>query len=248
MAKSILLINPLGTDMLDQITVDIVKPHLAPDTEVICRSLGETVPTGPYRSSPEQHYNQLIAMVRGAGSGGFDAVGISCCGDPALRECKQVSSVPVTGALEAMCVGARVFAPVCIMQRYLPSPSWRTVPTQKGVDWMRRNVESYGLADDLVSFRTVSVDEHPDKETLDRLSVEDPDQARNLLLGAMEKAALGSGLEQSLLAQADGAASVYFACTFWGGQLEPLKQELDINVLDPLLVVAKYTEFLATVA
>lgn len=246
MTRRILLVNPLGTDMVDELTVDLVRPHLAADTHVECWSLGDTVPPSPYRSSPEQHYNQLIGLVRNA-SEEFDAIGISCCGDPALRECRQVSKVPVTGALEAMCRTAANFTPVTIMQRFLPNESWRAVPTQKGLGWMRDNVTSYGLTADAVAYKTVVVDGHPEKDTLDRLSVEDPAQARDLMLAAMEKAALGHGLEQSRLAQEEGAGSVYFACTFWGGQLEPLQAALDIPVLDPLRIVAKYTEYLATI-
>ncbi|MFC0530276.1 aspartate/glutamate racemase family protein [Phytohabitans kaempferiae] len=247
MARRILLINPIGVDIFDQLTVDLVRPDLREDTEVVCRSL-DGVPRSPSLASPAQFHNQLITMVAGAAGEGFDAVGISCCGDPALSACKSVSTIPVTAPFEAVCAAARSLGPFTVLRRTLPPAFAATMPTQRNGHWMRHLVRSYGIAPDDVSFRTVPVASHPSPEEVAELADRDPGLLREKVLAAMAEAAAGAGLKQTLAAaEDDGATAVFFACTFWGGLLGPVREQSPIAVLDPLTVVAKYTEYLATI-
>lgn len=246
MKHRILLINPIGVDIFDQITVDIAQPYLSSNTEVVCRSL-EGVPKKPHLVGAAKFHSQLINMVADAADEGFDAVGIACCGDPALQECKGASRIPVTAPFEAVSAIARTLGPLTILQRKLPPVFASGMPTQRSNHWIRRLLRSYGLPSEEVFFRTVPVTSHPSPEEVDRLAIEDPDQLREKVLAAMAEAAWGPGLEQTLeAAEKDGAAAVFFACTFWGGMLGPIRAKSPIPVLDPLIVVAKYTEYLAT--
>jgi Asp/Glu/hydantoin racemase len=249
MALKILLINPLGTDMFDQLTVDVVQAHLASDTEVVCRSLGGEVPNTPYLCSPSIYHDPLVRAVQVASSQGFDAVGISCCGDPALGDCKDASAIPVTAPVEAVCATTRARGPLCIVQRKLGPAFESLMPTQRNSDWIRGLVRSYGLEDGMVSIRQVPIAGHPSPEQSSELATSDPDRLRNLILEAMAKAADGPGVEQvQLAAQQDASSGAFFNCTFWGGLLETVRKASSIPIHDPLVVVAKYTEFLAGVA
>jgi Asp/Glu/hydantoin racemase len=245
MSKKILLINPLGVDIFDQITVDIVAPHLADDTEVDCVSLGSDAPPTPFLAPLDQILEPLTRKVVGAKAQGYDAVAISCSGDPGLQQVRAASELPVTGALEAACLAAGDRKTV-FLQRRLPDPYPSIMPTQRGSEWLYEKIAGYGLGEETVKVRPVPIAGHPDPETVARMAVSDPDGLRELILGAMESAALGPGIAQSLAAQTeDGAAALYFNCTFWGGLLDPVADKVSVPVLDPLIVVARHAEALA---
>lgn len=244
-----LLINPLGTDMFDRITVDLLRPHLATDTEVQCRSLGDGVPKTPFLGPPATFHNQLIGMVQGAADEGFDVVGISCCGDPALRDCKAVSRIPVTAPMEAMAAASTALGPVCVVQRKLPPAFAAAMPTQRNNSWMRDLIRSYGIADSRVSYRAVPVATHPSPEAVDEMVERDPEGLCELILAAMAESADGPGVELTAEIAGDGqSTTVFFACTFWGGLLNNVRNSTSLTVLDPLVVVAKYAEYLGVVA
>lgn len=247
MAKRILLINPIGVDIFDQLTVDLVSPDLREDTTVECRSLTGT-PRTPFLVAPHLYHDTLIGMVAGAADEGFDAVGISCCGDPALAACKSVSRVPVTAPFEAMSAVSRSLGPFAVLQRKLPPAFAAAMPTQRDSHWIVAMLRGYGVSDGDVTYRKVEVADHPDPEETARLAAEDPDLLRERILAAMRTAAVTPGLEEVRAAAEAGATSAFFACTFWGGLLDEVRARAPIPVLDPLTVVAKYTEFLATVA
>lgn len=249
MGVRMLLINPLGTDMFDRITVDLVRPHLASDTEVVCRSLGDPVPRTPFLGPPETFRDPLVDMVRTAAADGFDVVGISCCGDPALRDCRAVSSIPVTAPIEALCATSTTLGPVRVVQRRLPAAFAAEMPTQRSDTWMSDLVRSYGVEDGRVSFDRIPVAEHPSPEVVRDMVTRDPDGLRELILDAMARALDGPGVEVTRQLAAEGQpTSVFFACTFWGGLLDNVRRATQLTVLDPLVMVAKYAEYLGVIA
>ena len=249
MGVRMLLINPLGTDMFDGITVDLVQPHLAADTEVVCRSLAGGVPRTPFLAPPASYHDPLVGAVAAAAGEGFDVVGISCCGDPALADCKAASRIPVTAPMEATAAASTALGPVCIVQRKLPAVYAERMPTQRDNTWMRDMMRGYGMPDERVDFRQVPVSEHPSPEEVTDMVERDPDGLRERILEAMAHAVDGPGIELTGQIAADGrASSVFFACTFWGGLLDNVRASTSLNVIDPLLVVAKYAEYLAVVS
>jgi len=153
MGVRMLLINPLGTDMFDGITVDLVQPHLAADTEVVCRSLAGGVPRTPFLAPPASYHDPLVGAVAAAADEGFDVVGISCCGDPALADCRAASRIPVTAPMEATAAASTALGPVCIVQRKLPAVYAERMPTQRDNTWMRDMMRRYGMPDERVDFR-----------------------------------------------------------------------------------------------
>ena len=70
MSIRILYINPLGTDMYDEYTFNILKPAASPDTELVVRSL-QDVPKTPYLASPAHFTNQLLHAVTEGEKEGF---------------------------------------------------------------------------------------------------------------------------------------------------------------------------------
>ncbi len=250
MSRRILLINPIGIDIMDAVTLEVVAPAMLPDTELECRSLGGPgIPPSPFLAPAQTYTNQLLAMVAGAADEGFDAVALCCSGDPALSLAKSISPVPIVGANEAACATARTIGKVAFLQRRLPSSFVERMPTQRNDHWLRRLVASYGMPDIDVDIRPVPIPDHPSHADTMALAESDPIRLRDLVLDAMERAALTTGLEQAKAAVADGAKAVYFNCTFWGGLLGPVAEQITPGlVLDPLVVAAKYAEHLAVLA
>lgn len=249
MTRRLLLLNPIGIDIMDQLTIDVVAPHLMADTELECRSLGGPgVPASPFLAPAQTYTNQLLAQVVNAGEEGFDAIALCCAGDPALTLAKSISKIPIVGANEAACATARTLGPVAFMQRRLPEAFAAQMPTQRNNVWLRRLVASYGMADTDIMFHAVDVPDHPSPALTRELASSDPATLRELVLTSMESAALATGVEQSLAAAAAGARSVYFNCTFWGGLLGGVAAQVPVNILDPLIVTAKFAEHLAVVA
>src|SRR5690625_90556 len=197
MTRRILLINPIGTDIMDDLTVEVVSPALMPDTAVVCRSLGGPgVPPSPFLAPAATYTNQLLAMVAGAAEEGFDAVAVCCAGDPALSLAKSVASVPVVGANEAACRTASALGGrVTFLQRRLPESFVARMPTQRNDHWLRALAASYGLAPHDIDVKPVPVPDHPSHAATMALAERDPEKLRTVVLEAMRTAALTGGVE-----------------------------------------------------
>jgi len=249
MAARIMLINPLGVDIFDDITVEIVTPHLAAGTDLACTSLGDDAPRTPFLAPLHQIREPLVRRALAAQRDGFDVVAVSCSGDPCVAEVRAALDVPVVGALEAGCLTGRPLGKMAFMQRRLSEPYPSIMPTQRGSDWLVDKLAGYGLGRDDITVRPVRVPGHPDPDTVAAMADRDPDGLRELILTAMERAALEDGVAEGLAAaERDGARSLYFNCTFWGGLLTPVSAKVPVTVLDPLVTVARYAEYAAAVA
>lgn len=248
MGQRIMLINPLGVDIFDRITVEIVAPHLDSNTDVVCTSLGRDAPPTPFLAPLDQIRKPLIATALQAERDGFDAVAISCSGDPCLDDVRAALSIPAVGALESACVNARALGPISFLQRRLPEPYPSLMPTQRNSQWLLDKIAGYGVTSSPDDVRTVRVTEHPDPEAVAELAVSDPDGLREIILEAMHQAVSTDGVAAVRSASAAGARAAYFNCTFWGGLLDEVSAQVDIAVLDPLVVVAKQAETVAVIA
>lgn len=93
----LLVLNPVSTDVWNDLTLTYVKKILSPEVEVYVRSLSE----GP--SAIESEYDRDLAAphvvneVIRASEEGFHAVVINCFDDPGLRASREVSRTLVLG-------------------------------------------------------------------------------------------------------------------------------------------------------
>ena len=98
----ILLINPLGVNVYDELVDEVVRAALSSDTELVVRSLAGTgVPETAFLPAASLLLNQLLSAVQQGERDGFDAVVIACASDPGLADAKELVSIPVTAPMEA---------------------------------------------------------------------------------------------------------------------------------------------------
>lgn len=240
----ILFINPNGTDIYDQHMAAILGPAASPDTEVIVRSL-QGGPKVPFLSRHPDTFNRLFQTIVDAETEGFDGVVIGCAGDPGLKDAKRLVSIPVTAPFEAAARTALAFGPFEVLARTAPAIGRFSVIGGGNEAWNLAN--EYGVIGHLASVRRVTVD-CPSIEESMRLMEEDPAELRRLVLGAFERAARGTAIEQAKRAvDEDGATVLFFGCTLWAGMLEPIARAVPATVLDPVITPLKYIELIATV-
>ena len=232
MSVRILWINPLGTDMYDEATDDILRPVACPDTELVVRSL-RGVPKTPYLPPTAVFFNQLLQTVIDAEKEGFDGAVISCCADPGLQDAKKSVNIPVTGPFEALAHTAPALGQVTIIAGRKNGGSWS------------RLVHQYNMTPHLAAVREAHF-AHPDPELAMRLFQEDESKLRSMVFEEMGRSAREDGVKQARLAkEEDGANAVFFACTLWSGLLEPVARAVPITVLDPMITALKYIEGVA---
>ncbi len=243
MGKRLLVVNPLGTDLYDVQTLDLLAPVVSRDTDLVVRSLGDGVPKTAYLPITSLFYNQLIQAIADAQREGFDAAAIACCSDPALPECKDVVSIPVTAPMEAACHTAPAHGWLTVIAPRIPSGEGENLPQDS--NWVRQLVRRYGMLDNLANVRVARAG-HPSPDVTASLLEEDPEQLRQLVREQMAESIAGPGLDQARLAYSeDEARSVFFACTLWGGLLDQVRREVPVAVLDPLVTMVKFAELLA---
>ncbi len=235
MSTGILFINPIGTDMYDEYTLDLIGPAAADSTNLEVRSL-DNLPKTPFMPPLPLLRDELFASVVAAEREGFDAVVVACTADPWVREVKEAVDIPVTGPFEAMAHTAPSLGPLSIIASGYKIETWKP------------RAFAHGLEDNLSSVRMADFS-HPSQEVTEKLFAEDVGALRELVMTEMVRAVDDDGVEQSqLAADEDDAASVFFACTFWSGLLDPVAEGVPgVTVLDPLVMPLRYAEYLAAV-
>jgi allantoin racemase len=180
---------------------------------------------------------ELLGRVKRAEEDGYDAVIIGCSSDPGLYLAKRLSRIPVVGPLEAGLHTASI-----LTQRTVVI----TAGTWAEVRWLEDRARLYGLHHQITSIRRIRVDRPTDAE-LGGWMLHQPEKARQALLRSYERAVSVPGVAASQIQAAieeEGIESVYFACTFFSGMLDPLRQEFRIPMLDPALGALRVAEML----
>jgi allantoin racemase len=156
-------------------------------------------------------------MLKAAEKEGFDAAIVGCFYDPGLKEAREVTEhMPVVFPEEtcgylAATMGNR-FSILVGRRKWVPA--------------MRDNLERYGLAGRLASFKTL------DMGVLD--FQQDPRETYKRMFKLGREAL-----------EADGAEVLILGCTIEFGFAEKLQQELAAPVLDATVTPFKYAEFKA---
>lgn len=242
----ILLVNPTGTDYLLEPLRELLDRSTLPGIVVDVEYLADGVPSTAFLPLPSLSYNQLLRAAAGAADRGYDAVVIACAADPAVAVAKTISSVPVTGPMEAALhtaagLGGRLGVVTAKLQ---PGPAEHQPTT---VNWLRELVQHYGMWHRFAGVRSVHP-AHPVGDEAEAMLRDDPARLRALIEDGMAAAAAGPGLDLAReLVAAEDATAISFACTQWGGLLEPLRRALAVPVLDPIVDTVRYAALLATV-
>jgi allantoin racemase len=240
----ILVINPLGVDVYDSTTEEIVAPAVASDTEVVVRSLAGTgVPDTAFLPATSLFMNQLLGAVEQGERDGFDAVVIACASDPGLEDAKDLVSIPVTAPMEAAVATGLALGRLGVVAPRIESGQGENLP--QTANWVRRLVHRYGAE---ASFGGVfsAPTGHPSAEEVNRLLKEDPDGLRAAVRREMSASIAGPAGDAAELAWREYDVTVlFFACTLWSGLLDPIRERVPIPVLDPLIAPVQYAELLA---
>ena len=240
----ILLINPLGVDVYDQLVDDVVRPAIGSDTELTVRSLAGTgVPQTAFLPATSLLMNQLLTAVQQGERDGYDAVVIACASDPGLVDAKELVSIPVTAPMEAAVATGRAFGRLGVVAPRIESGEGENLP--QDANWARRLVHSYG-GDGIFAGVFSAPCPHPPAEVVDSLLAEDPRKLRATVRAGMADAIAGPAGDAAESAWRDHDATVlFFACTIWSGLLDPVRERVPVPVLDPLITPVRYAEMLA---
>lgn len=240
----ILVLNPLGVDIHDGATLEVVRPFVASETEVVVRSLAGTgVPGTAFLPAASLFMNQLLQAVQQGERDGFDAVVIACCSDPGLEDAKELVSIPVTAPMEAAVATSLGLGRLGVIAPRIESGEGENLP--QDANWVRRLIHRYGGERSFAGVWSARAG-HPSAEETARLLAEDPDGLREAIGREMAASIDGPAGDAAEVAWREGDATVlFFACTLWGGLLAPITDRVPVPVLDPLITPVRYAELLA---
>ncbi len=237
--SKILIIAPVGSDAHLAVEEAVARTVLDPGTTLVVRHLTGVPPT-VYVAPEDVFVPRLVeAVVQGAADG-FDAIGISCCSDPGLAECRAAVDVPVTAPFAAVSSRMADLGPVGILYQTVPPAPGESDLT--GEEWIPRLAESYGCAEHIVAALPVAVERTPvDYDTPGAT----PAAVGEALVEQMRSAMDSAGVVAAREAQRRGARAIFPTCTYWSGTLDTVRGAVDIPVLDPLAELARHLELLA---
>ena len=213
----ILIINPVGTDLWNDLTLQAVKEVVNPNTEVIVRSLKGAPPAIECDYDRDLAAPYVIKEVIKAGKEGFDAVIINCFDDPGLYAAREVTDILVLGIGETTIVTALLLGyRIAIISTGKHS---RNVYYKRAV--------SLGIADRVVYTSGVDIKVLDLRRNLSKV--------KSMLIEEINKAVKEYGAEVIVL-----------GCGGFLGLAKELSKELSIPVLDPTLTTVKVAEALTT--
>jgi len=209
----ILVLNPVATDLWDELTRDHLRRIADPTTEIIVRSLEE----GP--KSIESIYDSEVAArhvameVLRAEREGFDAVVINCFDDPGLHAARELASILVLGIGETS-----ILVSLTLGHRIAIISTGRNSPAL-----YHRKALELGVADRVSCTAGIKVGVLEMRRDLRRL--------RELIVREAVKAV-----------REHGAEVVVLGCGGFIGLAASLSEELGVPVVDPTLITFKVTE------
>lgn len=232
----VLIIAPVGSPLHLPIEERVARAAVSADTEVVVRHLDD-VPNTIYVSPEDVFIPPLIEAVRQGERDGFDAIGISCCSDPGLDECRAAVSVPVCAPFDAVTERGNELGPIGVLYVVVdPAPGESEL---KGEDWIPDLLHRYGREDAVPIALPVPADRPA-------VAADDPDatpeQIGAALVESMGRAITTTGVAQARRAQDLGAQVLFPTCTYWSDTLDGIRAAVDIPVLDPIAELARCLE------
>ena len=212
----ILVINPVGTDVFDEDTRDILDAAKGPTTEIDVVSLAPDRPKHLEYHAYEALVTADIVKLTHDAADQYDGVVIGCFYDVGLREAREVSGRAV---VTAPCQAATDIA------SHLGNTFSVLVTRKKCIPKMTENIRTYGHGDAMVSMRALGLGVHELQA--------DHGVTSNRLMA-----------EGARAIEEDGAEVLVLGCTAEYGFYRKMQEELGVPVIDAILAPLKYAEFL----
>ncbi|MFN3268292.1 MAG: aspartate/glutamate racemase family protein [Zestosphaera sp.] len=212
----ILVLNPVNTDIWNELTLTYVKKVVSPEVEVFVRSLSRGPPAIESEYDKDLAAPYVIDEVLKAAEEGFHAVIINCFDDPGLRASREVSKILVLGIGEtsltvATLLGYRI-AVISTGSRYSRTAYYRKA-IELGIE--KRVVYASGIDVRVLDLR------------------KDLNMVKKAILDEAKKAINDFGAEVIVL-----------GCGGLIGLSEELSELLGVPVIDPTLITVKVAEVL----
>lgn len=209
-----LVLNPVSTDIWNELTLTHVRKVVSPEVEVFVRSLGRGPPAIESEYDKDLAAPHVIEEVVKAAEEGFHVVIINCFDDPGLRASREVSKILVLGIGEtsltvATLLGYRV-AVVSTGSRYSRTAYYRKA-VELGIE--KRIVYVSGIDVRVLDLR------------------KDLSSVKKALLDEARKAINEFNAEVIVL-----------GCSGFIGLSEELSELLGVPVVDPTLITVKVAE------
>lgn len=221
MAKKILWINPVATDLFDATFRSEFEKVKQPDTIVDVISLKPA--PGPthleYSSYEVMVMPEILTLVKKAEEDGYDAAVIGCFYDPVVRAAREIArKMVVTAPAEAsLHIASTLGESISII-----------VGRRKWIPEMKENVHKYGFADKLASFKPLGMGVHDFQQ-------DHAETKRRMKQAAREAIEI------------DGANVLILGCTIEFGFYKEIQEEVGVPVIDASLAPLKYAEFLVEI-
>jgi len=217
--RTILWINPVGTDRLDNPMRDFLNKVKRPDTAVDVVSLTSGPTHLNFLSYEALVVPDVLEKVCQAERNGYDAAIVGCFNDTGVWEARELTNkLYVVGPGEASYYLASMLG-----QRWCV-----LVSQEKCIPRMAHNALRYGFGAERVVFYSVGIGVHEFQSV--------PEHTKEALLSAAQEAIKRDRVEVIIL-----------GCTALYGFYLDLQKELGLPVLDAAITALKYSEFLVEI-
>lgn len=196
--------------------VDRMKQIAAQDTEIVMECLDNTDICIDSQLDVALAAPEIIQKAIRAEKAGYDAIGIYCTSDPALRACREAVSIPVIGA------GLASFANAMLLGN-----NWSFITTSASrISEKKEFARECGVdISRLASVRSIEID------VLKATEKPDIEQTKKSLLEAVRKCR-----------EEDHADVVILGCLSFAGMGHEIAEEAGIPVIDPAYVLVAAAE------
>jgi allantoin racemase len=211
----ILILNPVSTDIWNELAYNYCSKIVDPDTEIHVKNLSNGPRAIEYDYDREIAAPYVVEEVIKANKEGFDAIVINCFDDPGLDAAREVSDKLVLGIGEssittALLLGHRIA---------IISTGRQSIPIY------HRKAMTLGIEGRIVHIAGIDVG------VLDIRK--DIDNVKEILLGEIERSV-----------RHHGAEVVVLGCGGFIGLAEELSTKTKVPVIDPTMVTVKLAESL----
>lgn len=239
----ILYVEPVGHSLFSDHFAMLLRRMSPPILEVDVAHLNlGSLPTSPFLSESPDFQAELLNRIRQAEVDGYDGVIIGCSSDPGLYEARRSVDIPVVGPFAA----ALHLAALRVERVGIVTPG-----PQSEVNWLWDCARGYGLDHIVADIVVAEVGHPPEDAHLAQRMREAPGGVRDEILAVHWQSVVPGGVAMvaaAELVKEHNVGAILFACTFWAGMLESIRQILGVTVFDPCATPLKIMETLIDLA
>lgn len=213
MPLRLLVINPVGVDVWNNLVLEYARTVISPDVDVVVRHISGAPPFIETEYEKELAAPLVVREVLRANDEGFNGVVINCFDDPGLEASREVSSIPVLGIGETSLAAAMLLG-------------YNIAVISTGREWSaiyRRRASQLGVEKRVVYVSGIDI------PILDlRKEIE---KVKTLLVKEIERAIRDHGADVAVL-----------GCGGFIGLADELSKVTGIPVIDPTITTLKIAE------